>query len=182
MDNNILEAFRKLKVDCLYSKSTHFNASNRIKTNSVKFKWLLIGGTILASFSTIMNVGIWDSIPNNPIWIEVVVNILGALGGFLILYSTAFTDYKSQIELANSHQQIASELNFVFKKIRNIEAKFSDNILSKQQLSEELDKLTEEYTIKLVNAPITEEEDYIKARDNFQKGFTSEYMETELNC
>jgi hypothetical protein len=181
MNNNIYDALRKLKVDCLYSKSNHFNASNRIKKNSVRFKWLLIAGTIFASFSTIMNVGIWDSIPNNPIWLEVIINVLGALGGFLILYSTAFTDYKSQIELANNHQQIASELNFVFKKIRNIEAKFLDGIFSVEQLSLELDKLTEEYTTKLINAPITEEDDYLKARDNFQKGFTSEYSESELN-
>ena len=54
--------------------------------------------------------------------------------------------------------------------------------MSLEQLSKELDTLTEEYAIKLANAPITEEEDYFKARDNFQKGFTSEYLETELNC
>jgi hypothetical protein len=182
MENNTLIALQKLKVDCHYKKSTHFNAARRLKSDSNAFKVFLIIGTLAASFSTIMNVGIWDKIQGNTIAVEVIINVLGALGGFLILYSTTFSDYKSKIELASKHEAIATELNFTFKKIRNVEAKFQDNLIDKQKLSEQVDILSNEYIEKTVNAPITKDEDYNKARENFNKGFTSEYTDIELNC
>ena len=177
-----LLAIQKLKVDCHYKKSTHFNAARRLKSDSKIFKFFLTLGTIAATFSTVMNVGVWDKIEGHTIAVQVIVNVLGALGGFLILYSTTFSDYKTKIELASKHEAIASELNFTFKKIRNIEAKYLDKLIPKDKLSEEVDFLSHEYFEKTINAPITKDEDYIKARENFTKGFTSEYTEIELNC
>ncbi len=175
-----LTALKKLKVDCHYKKSTHFNAARRIKNEGNRFKISLIIGTLLASFSTIMNVGIWDELPNTQC-LQVVVNIFGALGGFLMLYTTTFSDYKSKVDLANKHENIANDLNLIFKTIRNTEANFLDNLCTGEQLSEELQLLTEQYTNRCNSAPITLDEDYVKARNNFTKGFTSEYTEQELN-
>lgn len=182
MADNTLNALRKLKVDCLYKKSTHFNAARRLKTDSDRFKVALIIGTIAASFSTIMNIGIWDKLPGDTGWIEVVVNILGALGGFLILYTTTFSDYKSKIDTANKHENLANELNLIFKRIRNIESRYLDHLIDDSKLSEYLDLLTNEYIAKCSNAPITTDQDYLKAKENFDKGYTSEYTEQELNC
>ena len=42
--NETLLALQKLKVDCLYKKSTHFNAARRLKNTSNKFKIALIVG------------------------------------------------------------------------------------------------------------------------------------------
>lgn len=176
------EALRKLKVDCLFKKSTHFNAARRIKNGGDRFRWALIVGTIAASFSTIMNVGIWDKIPGANIGFQVVINILGALGGFLILYTTTFSDYKSKIDIANKHESIANDLNFTFKRIRNTEAIYKDGLISDQLLTEHLEQLTQEYINRCNNAPITQDEDFLKARENFQKGYTAEYKENELNC
>ncbi len=175
-----LTALKKLKVDCHFKKSTHFNAARRIKQEGNRFKLSLIIGTLLASFSTIMNVGLWDKLPNTET-LQVVVNILGAFGGFLMLYTTTFSDYKSKVDLANKHENIANDLNLIFKTIRNTEANFLDGLCSGEQLSEELQLLTEKYTNKCNSAPITLDEDYIKARNNFTKGFTSEYTEQELS-
>ncbi|MBU2019065.1 MAG: SLATT domain-containing protein [Bacteroidetes bacterium] len=179
-ESKTLLALRKLKVDCHYKKSTHFNAARRIKVESDRFQWALILGTIAASFSTIMNVGIWDKFPNSD-WLQAIVNILGALGGFLILYTTTFTDYKSKIDLANKHESIANDLNLIFKKIRNSEGRYLDQFITDKEISDELQNLTEQYTMKCSSAPITNDEDYMKAKKNFNKGFTSEYTDDELN-
>jgi hypothetical protein len=179
---NTLDALRKLKVDCLYTRSSHFNAARRLKTGGDRFRVALIIGTIAASFSTIMNVGIWDKIPGANVAIQVVVNVLGALGGFLILYTTTFSDYKSKVELAGKHDSIATDLNLIFKRIRNTEANHNDGLLDEQQLCAALDQLTQEYVTKCANAPLTTDEDFQKARDNFKNGYTATYTEEELNC
>ncbi len=180
--DHTLLALQKLKVDCHYKKSTHFNAARRLQSDSRVFRLFLIIGTLTSSFSTIMNVGIWDKIEGNTLVIEVVVNVFGALGGFLILYSTTFSDYKTKIELASKHESIASQLNLTFKKIRNTEAKYLDKLISRENLTLEVDSLSHEYIEKTSNAPITKDEDYEKARVTFSNGFTSEYTENELNC
>lgn len=180
--DHTLHALKKLKVDCLFTKSTHFNAARRLKAGSDRFRTALIIGTIAASFSTIMNVGIWDKIPGENIWIQVIVNILGAFGGFLILYTTTFSDYKNKIDIANKHENIANDLNLIFKRIRNTEARYLDKLIDNPGLSEALSQLTEEYTFKCANAPITDDEDYLQAKENFDKGYTAEYTDKELNC
>ncbi len=182
MANNTLKALQKLKVDCLYKKSTHFNAARRLKTGSNRFKFTLIAGTIAASFSTIMNIGIWDKIPGDNTWIQIIVNVLGALGGFLILYTTTFSDYKNKIDIANKHENIANNLNLVFKRIRNTEARYLDRLIDDSALSEALTNHTEEYIAKCANAPITDDEDFLQAKKNFEKGYTTEYTNNELNC
>jgi len=179
-DSNTLLALRKLKVDCHYKKSTHFNAARRIKNEGNRFQWALVSGTIFASFSTIMNVGLWNKFPESE-GIQVIINILGALGGFLILYTTTFSDYKSKVDLANKHENIANDLNLIFKKIRNNEARFLDELLNDEQLSEALQNMTEQYTMKCSSVPITLDDDFQKARKNFQKGYSSEYTKKELN-
>ena len=180
-ESHTLQALKKLKVDCLYKKGTHFNAARRLQTISTVYRYLLIIGTIAASFSTIMNVGIWNKIQGDTTVIQVVVNILGALGGFLILYTSAFSDYKSKIDLSNKHENIANDLNLIFKRIRNTEAKYLDGLFADQQLADSLDSLSQEYITKCGSAPITKDEDYLKARDNFNEGYTTEYTEEELN-
>lgn len=182
MADNTLKVLQKLKVDCLYKKSTHFNAARRLHKEGIIFRYLLIAGTICASFSAIMNVGLWDKIQEDTTVIQVIVNLLGALGGFLILYSTAFSDYRNKIELSSKHENIGNDLNLVFKRIRNIEAKHIDNIISNESLADNLDSVTQEYTTVCSSAPITKDEDYFKAKDNFGEGYTAEYTEEELNC
>lgn len=186
MDNvkakETLTALQKLKVDCLYKKSTHFNAARRLKSSGKWFQWLLIGGTIFASFSTIMNVGIWDEITRDTKWIQIIINILGALGGFLILYTTAFSDYNSKIDTSIKHENVANELNLIFKRIRNTEANYKDGLIDGDRLNEELSKHTDDFVAKCNSAPITKDEDYAKARKNFKKGFTADYTDKELNC
>jgi hypothetical protein len=179
-DRKTVVAFRKLKVDCHYKKSTHFNAARRIKIEGDRFQYALIFGTIAASFSTIMNIGLWNKFPNSE-GIQVIVNILGALGGFLILYTTTFSDYRSKIDLANKHENIANDLNLIFKKIRNNEARYLDKLMTDEQLSDVLENLTEQYTMKCSSVPITLDEDFQKARKNFKKGYSSDYSEEELS-
>ena len=178
----ILNALKKLKVDCLYKKSTHFNAARRLKKSGNVFLLFLIAGTIFASFSTIMNVGIWDKIPGDTIVIQVVVNVLGALGGFLILYTTVFSDYRSRITTASKHDNIGNDLNLIFKKVRNTEAIYQDNLMDDTELQKTLEELTNEYTSKCYAAPITNDKDFQKAREDFKKGYLTEYTEDELNC
>ena len=182
MGQETLIALKKLKVDCLYKKSTHFNAARRLKRSSSVFLFFLIAGTIFASFSTIMNVGIWDKIPGDTIAIQVVVNVLGALGGFLILYTTVFSDYKSRIDTATKHDNIGNDLNLIFKKIRNTEAIYQDNLIDDAELQKALEELTSDYTTKCYAAPITDKKDYQQAREDYQKGYLTEYTEEELNC
>ena len=182
MAQETLSALKKLKVDCLYKKSTHFNAARRLKKSSNVFLFFLIAGTIFASFSTIMNVGIWDKIQGDTLAVQVVVNVLGALGGFLILYTTVFSDYKSRIDTATKHDNIGNDLNLIFKKIRNTEAIYQDKLIDDTELQKALEELTIDYTSKCYAAPITDEQDFQKAREDFKEGFLSEYTEEELNC
>lgn len=165
----------------MFKKSTHFNAARRISTEGDRFRWVLIIGTLLASFSTIMNVGLWEKIPGIPLFIPTIVNLLGAAGGFLILYTTTFSDYKSKLELASKHESIGNDLNLIHKKIRNVEASFLDNLITGEILLDSLSSLTKQYITRCTNAPITKDEDFEKARENYEKGFTTEYMEAELN-
>jgi hypothetical protein len=180
--NETIQALQKLKVDCLYSKSTHFNAASRITKSANIYRILLISGTVAASFSSIMNVGVWDKLSIDDTWCQVLVNILGALGGFLILYTTTFSDYRSKIELANKHSTVGNTLNLTFKRIRNTEAKFKDGHFKPQQLVDALDELTEEFISNNRTAPEGKEKDYEKAREDIKKGYLTDYKEEELNC
>jgi hypothetical protein len=182
MGQETLNALKKLKVDCLYKKSNHFNAARRLKKTGDVFRLFLIGGTIFASFSAIMNVGIWDKIPGDTIAIQVIVNVLGALGGFLILYTTTFSDYKSKIDTATKHDNVGNDLNLIFKKIRNTEAAYLDKLIDDNQLLKELNELTNDYTSKCYAAPITEKSDYQQSRKDYEEGCLTEYTEKELNC
>lgn len=182
MGQETLNALKKLKVDCLYKKSTHFNAARRLKRSGNIFLFFLITGTIFASFSTIMNVGIWDKIPGDTVAIQVIVNVLGALGGFLILYTTVFSDYKSRIDTATKHDNIGNDLNLIFKKIRNTEAIYDDKLINDAELQKALEELTRDYSSKCYAAPITDRKDFEQARNDFSKGYLTEYSEEELNC
>ncbi|MBN1181668.1 MAG: SLATT domain-containing protein [Bacteroidales bacterium] len=182
MAKETLLALQKLKVDCLYKKSTHFNAARRIKRSSNVFQLFLIIGTIFAAFSTIMNVGIWDKIPCDTLVIQVIVNVLGALGGFLILYTTTFSDYKSKIDTANKHDNVGNDLNLIFKNIRNTEAAYIDDLITDDQLLKTLNDLTTEYVAKCYSAPITEKEDFEQAREDYKNGYLAEYTDEELKC
>jgi hypothetical protein len=179
-----LLVLQKLKVDCLYKKSTHFNAARRLKSSGNKFKIALIVGTILASFSTIMNVGLWDKIyPESEVRVlELIINILGAAGGFLMLYTTTFSDYNTKVDASIKHESIANDINLIFKRIRNTEAAFKDKIIDVSRLVEELNKYTDDFVAKCQNAPVTNDEDFKKARKNQKSGYTSEYTEDELNA
>ena len=177
-----LEALRKLKIDCLYNKSTHFNAAYRLKKASNLFRIALIIGSILATFSTIMNVGLWDKIQGDTTIIQIIINILGAFGGFLIMYTTTFSDYKTKIDIAYKHENVGNELNQAFKKIRNVEALFLDGLIKEDQLKIELEKLTDSYSSVCKPAPITEPQDYDKAKADFKAGNLTNYSEEELNA
>lgn len=182
MGQKTLTALKKLKVDCLYKKSTHFNAAKRLKKSGNVFRYFLVAGAIFASFSTIMNVGIWDKIPESTLTIQIIVNLLGALGGFLILYTTVFSDYKSKIDTAAKHDNVGNDLNLIFKRIRNTEAIYQDKLMNETELQKTLEELTNDYTSKCYAAPITEKKDYQLARRDFEKGYLTEYTEEELNC
>jgi len=182
MTNETLIALQKLKVDCLYTKGNHFNAARRLKRWSTFFRRFLVAGTVFASFSAIMNVGVWDKIPGDNTIIQVVVNVLGALGGFIILYATTFSDHYQKMELAMKHENAGVELNLIFKQIRNTEAYFKDKLLTDEQLRDKLEELTKLYISKTQSAPITNDEDYQTTKSNFEKGATAEYTEKELNA
>lgn len=182
MADETLIVLQKLKVDCLYTKGNHFNAARRLKHWSTFFRWFLVAGTIFASFSAIMNVGVWDKIPGDNTIIQVVVNVLGALGGFIILYATTFSDHYQKMELAMKHENVGVELNFIFKQIRNTEAYFKDQLLTDEQLKDKLEELTKLYISKTETAPITNDEDYQTTKNNFEKGALAEYTEKELNA
>jgi len=182
MATETLLALQKLKVDCLYTKGNHFNAARRLKRRSTSFRRILIVGTVFASFSAIMNVGVWDKISGDNTIIKVIVNVLGALGGFLILYATTYSDHYQKMELATKHENIGVELNLIFKRIRNTESYYKDQLLSDENLKNELEALTELYISKTQNAPITIEDDYQATKNNFEKGATAEYTEKELNA
>jgi hypothetical protein len=129
-----------------------------------------------------MNVGIWDKIQGDTITIQVIINILGALGGFLILYTTTFSDYNSRLDTANKHDNVGNDLNLTFKKIRNVEAAYSDKLINEEQLLKELNELTNDYITKCYAAPITDKSDYENARKDYEKGCLTNYTDQELNC
>ncbi len=175
-----LTALKKLKVDCHYNKDTHFNAARRLQEEANRFRIFLIMGTIFASFSTIMNVGLWDKINFDTTNIQVIVNLLGAVGGFLILYTTTFSDHHSKLELSSKHFSVGNSVNLLYKKIRKTEAAYTDTLLSDQQLLKELDEYSAEYFSICNSAPLTTKEDFLKAKENFDNGYST-YTKEELS-
>ena len=175
-----LTALKKLKVDCLYNKDTHFNAARRVQCEADRFRIFLIVGTIFASFSTIMNVGLWDKITADTTNIQVIVNLLGAVGGFLILYTTTFSDHHSKLELSLKHFAVGNSLNLLYKKVRKTEASYTDSLITDQQLLKDLDEFSSEYFSICNTAPITTKEDFLKAKENFDKGYSA-YTKEELS-
>jgi len=173
-------ALKKLKVDCLYNKDTHFNAAQRLQKEANSFRIFLIFGTIFASFSTIMNVGLWDKITGDTTSIQVIVNLLGALGGFLILYSTTFSDHNSKLDLSNKHSNVGNSLNLLYKKIRLTEATCIDGLIDEQELFKKTEEYSSEYHSICSSAPLTIEVDFLKAKSNFDKGY-SVYTKEELS-
>lgn len=186
MIKNTIEALQKLKVDCLYKKNTHANAARRLYKEAKQFKNFLIVGSALASISIIMNIGLWDTMKtpvnyNYILVIQIIFNLIGAAGGLFVFYGTYFSDYYIKMEQATQHELVCTDLNLTHKKIRNIEAIYLDSQLSDEMLKEKLESLTEEYSAKINSVPITENIDFEKAREDFQKGYSTEYTEKELN-
>lgn len=186
MSNKTLEALQKLKVDCLFKKATHANASRRLSREARLFKKFLIIGSAFASVSTIMNIGVWDTMktPENSNYIlaiQIIFNIIGASGALFVLYASSFSDYHNKMEQANQHELVCTDLNLTHKKIRNVEAIYLDGKITDEMLVEELNSLTEEYTSKISSVPITESADFQNAREDFKKGYLSDYTEEELN-
>lgn len=186
MATKTIEALKKLKVDCLYKKSTHANAARRLNKEAKRFKVLLIIGSAFASISSIMNIGVWDTLktPENRNYIlviQIIFNFVGAVGALFVLYATYFSDYYNKMDQANQHELVCTNLNFTHKKIRNVEAMYIDEKLTDDMLIEELKNLTEEYTVKIKSVPITESDDFQKAREDFNKGYLTDYSDKELN-
>ncbi|GCC53254.1 hypothetical protein SanaruYs_34970 [Chryseotalea sanaruensis] len=179
MGQETLKALQKLKVDCIYKKNTHFNAARRVHSEANRFRIFLIAGTISASFSTIMNIGVWEHINIDTTYIQVVVNLLGALGGFLMLYSTTFSDHNSKIELSAKHEVVGNSVNLLYKKTRIAEAAYVDELLNGEQLIKRLDEFSSEYHSICNSAPLTDDKDFLKAKEYFDKGL-SEYTDREL--
>lgn len=175
-----LKALKKLKVDCLYSKDSQFNAAHRIHLEADRFRIFLVVGTIFASFSTIMNVGLWEKIELDTKVVQVIVNLLGALGGFLILYTTTFSDHNSKRELSIKHRNVGDSLNLLFKKIRLTEAAFLDNLFNDQDLLKKTEEYSSEYYSILNSAPQTLEGDFLKTKSNVTKGY-ADYTKEELD-
>lgn len=175
-----LVVLKKLKVDSLYSKGTQFNAAHRVSQEASRLKIFLIIGTIFATFSTIMNVGLWDKINYDTTSIQVIVNLLGALGGFLILYTTTFSDHNAKLERSNKHGSIANSLNLLYKKIRTTEATYIDQLIDDQELLKKTEEYSTEYYSICNAAPLTIEADFIKAKENFEKGY-ADYTKKELD-
>lgn len=175
-----LTVLKKLKVDCLYNKDTQFNAARRVHIEANRFRIFLVVGSICASFSTIMNVGLWDKINSDTTSIQVVVNLLGALGGFLILYTTTFSDHNSKIELSNKHFSVGNTLNLLYKKVRLTEATYVDGLINDQELLRKVEDYSTEYHSICNSAPLAISTDFLKAKENFDKGY-SDYTKEELN-
>ena len=177
-----LKALQKLKVDCLYAKSTHFNAARRTEKEANHFKYWLIGASIIAFVSIVMNLGIWEKIQGEPDWMEMAANILGTIASGVILYTTTFTDYQAKLDRATVHQKTGNSLNLVFKRIRNTEASVKDGLIVGKELKALLDGFSGEYITITEAAPITKFEDYKQAKKDVRNGNLSDYTEKELNA
>ena len=180
MKTETLTILKKLKVDCLYNKDTQFNAARRVHIEADRFKVFLVLGTIFASFSTIMNVGLWDNLTFNTEIIQVIVNLLGAVGGFLILYTTTFSDHNSKLDLSSKHSIVANSLNLLYKKARLTEAAYVDELINDQELLRKVEDYSTEYHSICNSAPLATQADFLKAKENFDKGY-SDYTKEELS-
>lgn len=180
MQNETLKTLRKLEVDCLYTKGKHFNAAERLQKESKWFRLGLILGSCFTAFASFMNIGIWSKIPGDTLWLQMITNVLGAIGALFVLYTTTFASYYAKMEESIKHDRIGVDVNLISKLIRNTEAAYKDRILDDSSLHKALHDFTTQYHEIIKNAPITTEADYKKTKANFNDGNT-EYTEKELN-
>lgn len=172
MDSPIATEIEKIRVDSIYEKKKHFNASGRKEKYHY---WLgipvVVINILLGSF--IMGILTVD-FPAWAKWVTAVAAFASASMSGVSTFLNLRKDVEGHRRVGNRYLELTRECDIAL-------AKYKDGIIDKQELSELLDSIKERRAQVNIDAEnySTSEADYRKAQKGIETG-EEKYEENEL--
>jgi len=169
---SIVKEIEKIRVDSIYEKKKHFNASGRKEKYHY---WLgipvVVINILLGSF--IMGILAVD-FPAWAKWITAVAAFASASMSGVSTFLNLRKDVEGHRRVGNRYLELTRECDIVL-------AKYKDGIIDKQELSEVLDSIKERRAQVNIDAEnySTSEDDYRKAQRGVEAG-EEKYEEYEI--
>ncbi|MFA7290263.1 MAG: SLATT domain-containing protein [Melioribacteraceae bacterium] len=171
MDNTI-KSLKKIKIDSLYRKKKHFNATDRIEKShfSIGLPLIVINvitGSILFSILT----------DNEITWIKYIPPIFSFIAAILSSFQTYFNFPK----IVEGHRRVGNKFLSVMKQCDILQSFIADNLINDENLILEIKNLTnivEEINKEAESYP-TSKKDFLLAKQEIDSGDET-YTETEL--
>lgn len=170
-ETSTVNEIRKLRVNAVYSKKTHFNAASRKKKYHHRLTLptviinVITGTTLFALMSKEMN---------DKIWIPAILAFISAI-------LSGVSEYFKFGKSSEQHEQVATRFLQIIRKCDASIAKFKDDLIDLKILSTQYDELAIELDeINASAAPLQpSDSDYQKSRLGVNDGEET-YTEAEL--
>jgi hypothetical protein len=162
---------RKIRVDALYGKRKHFNASERKANYNKIFGLFLILASVLTGSTFFALIS-----KHAPVGAEWFGAIVSAFSLFLAAVQTYF-QFGGQSTL---HNRVANEYRIIAKEATLFLAKYSDQVVTLEEVAAKLDELSVAYNQVCAteqDCP-TSKSDYKRAKKNIEEEET--YTKAEL--
>lgn len=171
--NNTTEKLKRTKVDALYGKKKHFNASDRNEKNHYRIGIPLVVINILTG--SILLYVITDGASN---WVKYVPLFLALISALL----SGFQTYLNLQKKVEGHRRIGNKYLAIMKKCDRLQGYVIDKVISNDELISRIESIAQEIDSINVEAESypTNNSDYELAKKGIENG-EEEYTEKELN-
>lgn len=164
MVKNMFERLKQYRIDFAYSKYQYYAACNRANRELDNcLLWRKRKEIAIAFLTGLSFVG---AVKNTPT-LNIFVGIFSIISLILSLVLYLEKDYYPEPE---KFQYVGDQYNMLYKKAKDLEAQYSDGMLTTKKLSEEITKLHNRQEELLAIAPKTKDEDYLTGKKNIDKG------------
>lgn len=176
-ESNQFKRLQQFRVDFAYSKNLYFNAAGRLETQykcAEKTSQILnLVAAGLAIFTlTALQLYLNEVLQKSSIYVISGISFISVLISIYLFFHK-----NDKIYLA--YYQRANDYLYIYKQVKNLEAKILDNQVSIDKLNEMLDKVNEDQkNLNAVQLPTTQS-DYESAKKQIAEG-NSEYTDQEI--
>ena len=161
-EDHTIRAVERLKIDALYGKKKHFNATDRKERyNTCIGIFLIVANAVIASnlvYMLVSDIRIFG----------MIIGIVGLMATVLAVVQSFF-NYSRMVE---QHRMVATRYLHIVKACSRVKAYHQDGILPADELRERFEALAREYE-RITESAVslsTNQDDYEKARRGIEGG------------
>lgn len=158
---NTIEELDNFKIDCMYGKKTHYNASQRYEKYHKKI------GIAVVIMAAIMGTSVFYSISVSELLIaRIVTGVFSVSIAVLVLLQTYFHYEK----LASQHKSTGDKYLWLMKEAQRLLAYSNDGIITIEQVQKDLERLSQQVKEIQRDAPTASPKDYQESRKGVKDG------------